>query len=433
MIYLDNNATTFMPPDVKNAFLEWCNRGNPSSGYASAKAIRRMMQNFREYIGKICGIDPCCPEMRDSKVGGGAKKQQDPTKYKIIFTSGATEANCTGLHCVVRAYEEITETVPHIIMSAVEHKSLMEFAKSYEARGIAEVTFIKPTPTGHIRPRDVANAVRDNTCIICVMHANNETGAINDIRKIGAVAHRHNIPFYCDTVQTFGKTPINPLIDNVDLFCASFHKLQGPPGVGILVIKQQLLIGYQFSPLLFGSQNESFRGGTENVPGIGAAFAALKLTMAGRTAKNAETLKIKRYIMKELSLRIPARHYSEYHSGEPAAGNRLPEVEIIFLSGVKDYLSNTILLSVVKRTKPMICNIILKTELEKKHIIVSVGSACNTSSASASHVLDALDADVLIRKGALRISLGDKSTMREAETFVETFLRIVDNQMKMKK
>lgn len=439
MIYLDNNATTIMPVVVKKALLDWCNRGNPSSSYASARESRKMMTDFREYIGKLCGFDPCCPEDRDVPLNTNAKKRQDPSKYKVIFTSGASEANCTALHGIVSSYAEITKNLPHIVISAVEHKSLLDMAASYAERNIATVTFVQPTASGHIRPEDVEAAITPTTCIICVMHANNETGAINDVRKIGAIAHKHQVPFHCDTVQTFGKEPVHPVKDNIDSFCISFHKLHGPPGVGALVIKQQLLQGYKFPPMIFGTQNEGLRGGTENLPGIGASLAATKYTMENRTAKNAQMLKLKQYIMKEIAARMPSRQYTQYvrnvlHSNHNTSKDdtavKKPEIEVIFLSGPTEYyLPNTILLSVVKRTKPAICNGQLKSDLEEKGIVVSVGSACNTSSPKASHVLFAMNADEFIRKGALRITLGDDTTAEEAKKFVQEFLLVVKKQI----
>lgn len=429
MIYFDNNATTIMPVEVRKSLLDWCNRGNASAGYASAREARKMMEDFRQYIGRLCKMDTCCGEDRDStSTSNNAKARTDPSKYKIIFTSGASEANCTALQGIIDAYAETTGNVPHIVISAIEHKSLISMAQSLEERGRATVTYVQPTLSGHIRAEDVEDAIQPNTAIVCVMHANNETGAINDVKRIGAVAHRHKIPYHCDTVQTFGKFPINPNANNIDSFCVSFHKFHGPPGVGALIIKQQLLLGYRLSPLIFGSQNEGYRGGTENLPGIGAAFTATKITMQNRQDKNTSMLRIKKYIMDELSKRIPARYYTQYIQDKP--GGKKPMAEIIFMSACDNmYLPNTLLLSVIKRAKPFICNAQMKNDLEKKGVVVSVGSACNTASPKASHVLYAMDADDLIRKGTLRISIGDDTTLDEAKKFVQEFLLVVKKQL----
>jgi cysteine desulfurase len=455
MIYLDNNATTVMPTEVQREFLAYCNMGNPSASYATANESRAMMTKFRRYIGKLCGVDTCCVENRDAGGGGGEsasavqvleKSRKDPSKYKVVFVSGASEANCTMLKGVVDAYTDVRKVIPNVVMGATEHRSLLDMARSLEERGRITLSIINPTASGHILPEAVAAAIRADTCLVCVMHANNETGAINDVAEIGRIAHTRNVPFHCDTVQTFGKFPINPVKCNIDSFCVSFHKFGGPPGIGVLVIKQQLLNGYDMQPLIFGSQNEGLRGGTENLPGIGASFAATTIAMKDRDKKNARVLKLKRMLMAGIAERVPTRRYPEYievASGR-AAVKSLPQCEVVFLSGIdsggvssQDYLHNTILLSVVKRPMggrggkfvPM-CNSEMKKQFEKQGIVVSVGSACNTASPKASHVLYSMGADEYIRKGALRISLGDNNTEEEVRRFIDTFIEIVAAQVK---
>jgi cysteine desulfurase len=419
MIYLDNNATTIMPAVVKTAMIEWCNRGNPSAGYASAKEARAMMNDLRLQLGRLCGFDACCPEKRD----GGSVASLLP-RYNVIFTSGASEANATVLHGVVAAHRERRGHVPHIVMSAIEHKSLLDMAKSYESRGIAAVTFVKPTPSGHIRPEDVAAAILPHTCLVCVMHANNETGAINDVAGIATVAHQRGVAFHCDTVQTFGKGLCADIVPHVDSFCVSFHKLHGPPGVGALIIRQELLDGYKMPPLIFGTQCGGMRGGTENLPGIGAAAAATTLTMTSRTGKNTQLSRRKQMVMTGLAAQIRSMRYTEYVRGGASTGTM-----IVFMSASSEYyLCNTILLSVVNSSKE-VCNVRLKEALEAAGVVVSVGSACNTASSTASHVLYAMGADDAVRRGALRISLGDDTTDDQLATFVRVFIAIIKKQV----
>jgi cysteine desulfurase len=421
LIYLDNGASTFMPLEVKKAMIEWCNKGNPSSGHNLARESRRMMTDFRAYIAKLC------------KITVGEDCAVTDSKYEIVFTSGASESNCSLLHSVVTAYAKATGTIPHVIMSAIEHKSLLEMAHTYEREGIITATFISPTPSSHVLPRDIAAAVQPNTCLVCVMHANNETGAVNNIRAIGEVAHKHNIAFHCDTAQTFGKIAINPVEANIDSFCISFHKIHGPPGVGALVIKHKLLAGYKLAPYIFGTQNAGMRGGTENLPGIGASFTALKITTTNRLQKNNHLSQLRKYIITDISSRIPSRTYAAYTEKTNARGGRsLPEMEIVFISGLGEdgCLPNTILLSVVKRSSPPICNSQLRKDLEAKGIIISIGSACNTSSPKASHVLYAIGADDLIRRGALRVTLGDDNTIDDAKCFVREFITLIAQSKK---
>lgn len=416
MIYLDNNATTIMPTNVLKAMLEWSNRGNPSAGYASAQDARKMMHKFRTYLAKLCSFD-----INDQKT-------PKASQYKVIFVSCASEANATIIRSVVDSFSDISDVPPHLIVSAIEHKSVLEAVKSLETRGKVEVTYVQPTPTGHILPRDVGAAIRPNTCLVCIMHANNETGAINDVAEIGRIAHSKQVPFYTDTAQTFGKFPLNPIAANVDSFCVTFHKLHGPPGVAALIIKQQFLQGYKLQPLIFGSQNDHLRGGTENLPGIGAAYEALQLSMDGRSAKNNTISKIKTHIINEIGKQVPTKTYIEYLNTTARA-----PIEIIWLSGNNVYyLPGTILLSVIGKSKTKVCNIRMKTELEKRGIIVSIGSACNTSNPKASHVLYAMGADELIRRGTLRISVGDMNTMDDAKNFVREFIQVINGELHCK-
>jgi len=422
MIYLDNNATTTMSVQAKQAMIEWCNKGNPSAGYASAQESRKMMTKFRELLGTICKVRVCCPEERDSIV---AINRAHPLNYKVLFTSGASEASCMVIAAVITSFATARKCTPHLVISAIEHKSIYDMAATYESRGLITVTRVAPIRSGHIRPEDVQAAIQSDTCLVCVMHANGETGAINNVTAIGAISHKHGVPYLCDTVQTFGKYP--PAITHIDAICVSFHKFGGPPGSGALIIKQQFLEGYKLMPMIFGTQNEGLRGGTENLPGIGASFMATKLAMESRSEKNARVHGLKKYIIMEISARMPSRAYTQQRMPP------MPEVEIVFLSGIEcnsNYLHNTILLSVYKYTAPPICNVRLKNDLEAKGVVVSVGSACNTASPHASHVLYAMGANELIRKGTLRISLGDENTMEHAKCFVKEFLTVITKQIK---
>ena len=404
MLYLDNNATTIMSDDTRKAYMAWCNRGNPSADYAWAKRIRAMQDEFRGALAGVCGIKAT------------TNTSEQPDEYRIIFTSGASESNATIISSVADAYYAARKVTPHIIMSSIEHKSLLAHAEYLADIDRIKLTLVAPKSSGHILAEDVRKEIKPTTALICIMHANNETGAINNIAEIGLVAHTANVPFHTDTVQMFGKFPLRPVLAHVDSFSISFHKFGGPPGIGALIVKRQLWTGYKLHPLVFGTQNDGCRGGTENVPGIAAAYAATLHTMHNRTDKNATMLTNKRFLMEEIGRKIPTRQYTAYEGHGP-------QLEIIFLSGGgTDYLPNTLLLAVVWRGSKLICNVELKKALEERGIIVSVGSACNTSSDRASHVLDAMSADTFIRKGALRISMCDETTRDELRKFVDVFV-----------
>lgn len=414
MIYFDNNATTIMPKCVIDQMCSWMNKGNPSAEYNSAKQCRNLMEQFRNYIATNC-------KFISYKKGEKYPKNIIPKVYRIIFTSCASESNNTIIKSICESYSHYTGTTPHIIISSIEHKSsLLCVQQLEEIRGF-EISYVKPDLGGRVNPDDVKRLIKPNTCLISVMHANNETGAINDIKAIGALAHSRNIPFHSDCVQTFGKFLISPSDNNIDAMSVSFHKLHGPPGIGALIVKNQLVEGYRLCAEICGTQNCGLRGGTENIIGIAGAFTAVKYTWKNRQAKNNHLYSMKLSLMNKLAKLIPCQTYKEYNNS-PLSTNKF----VVFLSSDgNDCLPNTILLSVVKKKQPFICNNEIKKVLENNNIIVSIGSACNTSNDKASHVLE--NADVFIKRGAIRISLGDANTMKEVNTFVECFTDIINN------
>jgi len=440
MIYLDNNATTVMPPCVMKAMLKWCNMGNPSSEYSTAKGCKKMFSEFRDFInsrvsseesseesiGEMSIGEMSIGEMSIGEMSIGEMSIGEMSNYKIIFTSGASESNCTLIRSVVSSVRRVTTNssqptssqLPHIVCSSIEHKSILLCLESLQKDNQIIYTLVDPHSDGVVYPEDIEDAIGIYTCLIICMHANNETGVINDIDAIGSLAHRLNIPFHCDTVQTFGKYKISSICDS---FVISFHKLHGPPGCGALAIKKEFYEGYDLQGIINGTQNNTFRGGTENVPGIGASFAAARYTLIDRERKNNHLMELKRAVIIGLSKILPLIPYTNYYSNRT-----LPPCEIVIFG--MNTLPNTLLFSVIKRTGAYACNRKIKNCLEKHGIILSVGSACNTDSDKASHVLSSLDADVYIRKGTLRLSLGDENTINCVKKFLRCFAKALREQ-----
>lgn len=372
MLYLDNNATTFMPKNVITEMVAWCNRGNPSASYSTG--TKKMMEDFKNNIRAITG------------------------DYEVIFTSGGSEANCTALCSIIHAVSAARPgQVPHVVASAVEHKSIIMQLSHMVRHSMCEVSYVQPTKSGHVAVPAVMAACKANTALICVMHANNETGAVNDVDAIAAAAHARNIPVMSDTVQTFGKIAFPRA---VDVASVSFHKIHGPPGVGALLIKREMVVGYQLEAIIHGTQNNTLRGGTENLPGIGASKAALAHTIRDRASKNTAMRTQCCNVLTELRKHMTVVLYKDYTPRTPT-----PACVVLGAPLTSDYLPNTLLLSFIA---PNMCNSRVKGILETKKIIVSIGSACNTSSEKASHVLYAMGADEKIKRGALRISFGEE-------------------------
>jgi cysteine desulfurase len=441
VVYLDANATTLMPQPVIDAFLLWCNRGNASAEYASAREARKMMEAFRLELARECDFD---------LVG--------PDSYAVVFTSGASESNCHIVTSAVRSYAAKTKKLPHVVTSAAEHKSLLACCQRLAKEGLAQLTILPVAQNGArygaVDAKDLENALRPNTCLVSVMAANNETGILNNLRELAAVARRAHVPFHTDAVQLVGKSAFHPTALGVDAFSASFHKLHGPPGVGLLVLRRALIEGYDLCPHICGSQNEGLRGGTENLPGIAASFVAYRSTMLNRAAKTARVQRLRAALMTAIGMRLPCFYVEEHpadappsidggitravaapHNGSAAARRAIAVSEksgspVVFWIAPQDtrkMLPNTILLSV---RRPGFCNKAARAALESRGVIVSLGSACNATDAAhgnASSVVQAMGVPGPLLGGVLRVSLDDDTNTEDIKIFTRDFLEVVSS------
>lgn len=430
MIYFDNNATTMMSSNTIREMIKWCNKGNPSSSYASAESSRGMMDELRTAIGKISGVPTCCVEPRDQR-----GTPNDTTGYTVIFTSGASESNSSAVFSIATAYKTASSRIPHLVVSAVEHKSLIMSVDALVARGDATVDYLQPTASGHILLEDLESAIaaRPDTALVCIMHANNESGAINNVRGIGEICASRGIPFHCDVVQTWGRHPDTFHIDWCDSWSISFHKVCGPPGVGAWCINTQLLDTYRLKPIVYGTQNGGMRGGTENVPGLGASIAAIR-TMDYSPQVRTHVRALRARLMRLIETIFDTLLYVDYV--------RIPSIRrrnwrgIVWISGDSadiTYLGGTVLLSVIRPAdEQAVCNTEMKNELAAAGAIISVGSACNTSSKKASHVLYAMGCDDVVRRGTLRVSMACQNTPEEVDSFVKILSAAVRRQLTKK-
>jgi cysteine desulfurase len=291
----------------------------------------------------------------------------------------------------------------------------------------ASVTYIEPTAYGNILPKMVEGVIKSNTALISVMYVNNELGTINDVKGIGKVAHKHKIPFHTDAVQAFGKFHINVEANNIDAMSASFHKLSGPMGIGMLIIKNELIEGYNLQGQISGTQQQSLRGGTQNVPAIAGIIPAMIYTFDKRESKNKKLQKHKDYILSELTKNFQRGYYKNYFSKTPPTTN---EFLLLGPASSTAAIPNTLLLSFAKnaRASKQFCNGKLKKHLAKNKVIVSVGSACSTSDAKASHVLYAIKAPPVIRQGVLRVSMSGTTTKSDVDSFIKHVTAAVQKQ-----
>lgn len=397
LCYLDANATTFMPDVVVKSMMKWINKGNPSASYETAEECKNLMNTFKNAI------------INDNNLHN----------FTVLFTSGASESNAHILISSVRSFMTRTGKLPHIIISAVEHKSILSCCEDLKQDGLCQYTKINVQKNGPgygtINPDDLDAAIKPNTCLISIMTANNETGIINNIPALAAVAHKYNIPFHTDCVQSFGKDGVYP---GVDACSVSFHKLSGPTGLGLLIIRNSFLEGYRLRPLISGTQNGGLRGGTENIPAIAASYAAYRYNQLRRTEKNERLLTLKLFLMGLINKYIPCYFIDEYNEQYQSKN------KIFWISNRNNekMLPNTILLTVYKND---FCNMKVKKALEDHNIIVSIGSACNTAIHRPSDVISNLGIPDVLRSGILRISLPDDITKEQIIYFVTVFLKLI--------
>ena len=372
VIYLDNAATTPAFPAVSNEIAKYFSYqyGNPSSIYSIGKENKKAIELARERVANLIGALP----------------------EEIFFTSGGSESDNWAIKSSVfnSAY-----TIPHIITSRIEHHAVINTCKDLEKLG-AEVTYLTVDSNGMINLDELRESIRKNTVLISIMYANNEIGTIEPVYEIAEIAQNHNVLFHTDAVQACGQIPINVKELNVDYLSGSGHKFNGPKGVGFLYVSNKTDIG----PLLCGGGQEmGKRAGTENVPGIVGIGIAAKITQSILSKKIEEELFLRDYIINRFYNEIPCVKLNGDRD------KRLPNnVNVSF-----EYIEGDNLLLL----------------LDEAGICTSSGSACNSSSGSSSHVLEAIGVSDDLARGALRITLGHDTNRQEIDYAIEKIKQIV--------
>ena len=368
-IYLDNNATTRCDSFVLDAMLPYLKEqyGNPSSIYSLGRGVKESVQETRKNVAKLLHAK----------------------EHEIIFTSCASESNVCAIMSAIRSYP----LKKHIITTKVEHASIMETMKYLESIGY-QITYLSVDHYGRISLEELEKEIRNDTCLIAIMMANNEIGNIYPVKEIGNLAKKHHILFHCDAVQAVGKVPIDVSSMNIDTLSLSGHKIHAPKGIGVLYVKD----GIPFIPLIFGHQEENRRGGTENVPYIIGLGKAVEMILKDQYQNNKEIEVLRDYMESEIKKEIEdVMIYGDFK-------NRLPNTSSI---AFKDVDANQLMLL-----------------LESFEIFVSTGSACNSEIAEDSHVLVACGAN-LGQYSPIRVSLSKFNTKEEIDIFVKHLIQCV--------
>lgn len=369
-IYLDNNATTKVDDEVLNTMLPYLKEqyGNPSSTYSFGKEIKEKITESRRLIAKLLNAE----------------------EKEIIFTSCASESNTTAIMNAVKS----NPTKRHLITTKVEHASVLEAMKYLEENGY-EVTYLSVDEKGRISLDELKDSIREDTCLIAIMMANNELGNIYPIKEIGNLAKEKNILFHCDAVQAIGKIKIDVKELNIDTLSLSGHKIHTPKGIGVLYVKN----GVNLNPLVFGHQENNKRGGTENVPYIIGLGKAIEMIIEDNYQINNKTKELRDNLEKQI----------------------IENIEDIRIYGDRENrLSNTLNIAF----KDVVADELLLV-LESFNIFISTGSACNSELAKPSHVLVACNAD-LENYSPIRISLGKYNTEEEINFFVKRLITAVN-------
>ena len=372
MIYADNAATTKMSKAAVDTMVTMMNEewGNPSSLYSHGQNAKEVLEKAREDVAAVIGAQP----------------------GEILFTSGGSEAD----NQAIRSGAELgrKKGKMHIISSAFEHHAVLHTLEKLKKEGF-EITLLDVHENGLIRPSEVEEAIRDDTCLVTIMYANNEIGTIQPIREIGAVCRKKNVLFHVDAVQAVGHIPVNVADDNIDMLSASAHKFHGPKGVGFLYAKKGILLTNLIEG---GAQERGKRAGTENVPGIAAMAAALKEAAAGMQENAAHQTAMRDRLIAGIG-EIP-------HSAlNGDAVHRLPGNVNFCFEGIE---GESLLLL-----------------LDDKGIQASSGSACTSGSLDPSHVLLAIGRVHDVAHGSLRLSIGEDITEEEVDYIIQSVKDVV--------
>ena len=372
MIYADNAATTKMCPAAIEAMTKCMeeNYGNPSSLYSVGQRAREALEDARERIAKCLG---CAPR-------------------EITFTSGGSEADNQAIFSAAKLGAR--KGKKHIISTAFEHHAVLHTLDKLKQQGF-EITLLDVHSNGIVTPEQVRDAIREDTCLVSIMFANNEIGTVQPIAEIGAVCREKGVLFHTDAVQAVGHIRVNVAEQNIDMLSLSAHKFHGPKGIGVLYAKRGIALD---SLINGGAQERGKRAGTENLPAIVGMAAALEQATARLDDYAAKLIPLRDKLIAGLD-RIP---YSELNGDRD---HRLPATVNFCFEGIE---GESLLLL-----------------LDDKGICASSGSACTSGSLDPSHVLLAIGRPHEVAHGSLRLSLGDDVTEADIDYIIQAVTEVV--------
>lgn len=372
MIYLDHNATSPVRPQVIEKLLPYFSEraGNPSSVHGAGRAARQGLDEARRHVATLVNVH----------------------ESQVVFTSGGTEANNAVLYSSAAQHS----FHGHLVTSTVEHASVLYTCKRLQEHGM-DLTQVAVDRHGCVRPEDVLAAIREDTVLVSIIHANNETGVIQPVAEIGHACRKRAVPLHSDTVQSIGKIPVDFEKLGVDFLSLSAHKFGGPKGVGALVVDKHRPL----NPLLSGGgQERGRRSGTENLPGIVGCGMAATLVQTAQEGENLRLKALQLYLEESIQSALPDCVIFGQHAKE-----RLPNTTALGICGID---GETVVMS-----------------MDLDGFALSSGSACASGRTQPSHVPTAMGYPANLALSMIRVSLGWNTTQEEVERFVRTFTRTI--------
>jgi cysteine desulfurase len=373
-IYFDNNATTRVAPEVLETMLPLLSEhyGNPSSMHSFGAAAGQAVATARDQVMALLGA---------------------AASHEIVFTGGGSESDNLAIMGTLRAYPEKR----HLITTEVEHPAVLGLCRDLEKRQGYEVTYLKVDGLGHLDPQQLRDSLRDDTAIVSIMMANNETGVLFDVAQLGRIVKDHGSVFHVDGVQAAGKLPLSMRdLDCVDLFSISGHKLHAAKGVGALYVRK----GTKLRPLIVGGHQErGRRAGTENVPAIAGFGTACTMAADSIDHENSVVRGLRDRLEEGLLAAIP----DSRRNGD--ADFRLPNTTNISFEFIE---GEGILLL-----------------LDRLGVAASSGSACTSGSLEPSHVLRAMGLPFTLAHGSIRFSLSRYNNAHEVEYVIKALPPII--------
>lgn len=365
-IYLDNNATTSVEPAVLEAMLPYFSSdfGNASSIHTFGQRARAAVETARDQLAALLN----------------ARSQE------IVFTSGGTESDNHAIFGIVAAS---TAPTKHVITSTIEHEAVLNACQVLEKQGVA-VTYLPVSREGLIDLNELRKAIRPDTVLITIMHANNELGTVQTLAEIGRIAAEVDVYLHTDAVQSIGKIPVDVKALQLDLLSLSGHKLYAPKGIGALFIKG----GTRLRQFLFGGHHQrGFRPGTENVPGIIGLGKAAELARLSLERDASRIAALRDRLEDGLLARIPDSH------ANASAAPRTPNTSNLTFRGIEGEA--------------------LVISLDLKGLACSTGAACSSGAVEPSHVLTAIGLPAAEARASIRFSLGRHTTDAEIDAALE--------------